>query len=295
MIKSIFHSACCCALAAMLAQPAQAAVPRYDHVVIVVMENHGLTQIVGSPAAPYITSLSLQGANFTNSHGVAHPSQPNYLALFSGSTQRVKNDKCPVNFKGVNNLGVQLMAAGLSFTGYSESMPAAGYTGCSAGDYVRKHNPWVDFKNVPASANQPYFAFPVDFSTLPTVAFVVPNLINDMHDGSVSTGDSWLQANIDPYAQWAKTHNSLLILTFDEDDYTTSSNLIPTIWVGASIVAGNYGELINHYNVIATVERMYGLPALTTAQPVVDVFGAAAAQPAPASGADGEPALPAQR
>lgn len=286
-MRSTLAALYCFALEALLAQPARAIVPRYDHVVVVVMENHGLAQVVGNPAAPYVTSLSRQGANFTDAHGVAHPSQPNYLALFSGSTQGVTSDSCPHTYAGTGNLGAQLVAAGLDFAGYSESLPEAGYTGCRSGNYVRKHNPWVNFTNVPGSANQPWSSFPGDFSTLPTVSFVVPNLVSDMHDGSVSTGDAWLKANIDAYAQWAKAHNSLLVLTFDEDDYSTGSNLVPTMFVGGGIVAGNYAEPINHYSVLATIERMYGLPALTPAQPIVDVFGAeqpAAAAPTGASG-----------
>jgi len=262
----------CTALASITALPAQAQAPRYDHVLVVVMENHGLAQVVGNPAAPYLTALAGQGANFTNSHGVAHPSQPNYLALFSGSTHGLTNDSCPHSYPDADNLGAQLGAAGFGFTGYSESMPAAGYAGCIAGNYVRKHNPWVNFPNVPASANQPYSAFPTDFSRLPAVAFVVPNLVNDMHDGSVATGDAWLKANIDGYAQWAKTHNSLLIVTFDEDASFTSANLIPTVIVGAAIAPGSYGERIDHYSILATIEDIFGLPRLTPAAPIADVF-----------------------
>jgi hypothetical protein len=261
--------------AMIFVQPALAAVPSYDHVLIVVMENHGLAQVVGNPAAPYLTSLSRQAANFTNSHGIGHPSQPNYLALFSGSTQGITNDSCPHTFTGVDNLAAQLIAAGLSFGGYSESMPSAGYAGCRAGGYVRKHNPWVNFTNVPGIGNLPYSAFPSEFTRLPTVSFLVPNLVSDMHDGSVNTGDVWLKNNIEGYAQWAKTHNSLLIVTFDEDDLSSASNLIPTIMVGARILPGNYGVSINHYNILSTIENICGLPALNAAAPVVDVFAPA--------------------
>jgi acid phosphatase len=262
-------------------QPAHAAWPRYDHVLIVVMENHNLAQVVGNSSAPYVTSLALQGANFTNSHGIGHPSQPNYLALFSGSTQGVTNDSCPHTFTGADNLGAQVIAAGLTFAGYSESMPAAGYADCRSGNYVRKHNPWVNFPNVPSSANLPYSAFPNDYAALPTVSFVVPNLINDMHDGSVNNGDAWLKVNIDTYAQWAKTHNSLLILTFDEDSSIMGANPIPTIMVGAGIVPGTYSEPVNHYNILATIQGIYGLPALNPAGPVVGAFSPARASNAP--------------
>jgi hypothetical protein len=272
LIKATF--ALCFVAASALSQPSWAAAPRYDHVVIVIMENHSLNQVVGNQSAPYITSLARQGANFTNSHGIGHPSQPNYLALFSGSTQGITNDSCPHAYTGVGNLGTQLATAGLAFAGYSESMPSAGFTGCRTGDYARKHNPWVNFADVPATSNLPFTSFPSDYALLPTVAFVVPNLVSDMHDGSVNTGDAWLQTNIDAYARWAKDHNSLLIITFDEDDSSTSANLVPTVFFGAGILSGNYGGKINHYNILTTIEAMYGLPALNAASPIVDVFSA---------------------
>jgi phosphatidylinositol-3-phosphatase len=240
---------------------AQAAttVPRFDHIVLVMFENKSTSQITSS-SAPYFTSLAAQGAKFTQSYAITHPSQPNYIALYSGSTQGVTNDNCPKTFSA-NNLGAQLIGAGLSFKGYSESMPSNGYTGCSSGTYRRKHNGWVDFTNVPAASNLTYATFPTDYTTLPTVAFVSPNMCNDMHDCSVATGDSWLRAHLDSYAQWAKTHNSLLIVTFDEDN-SLSLNHIYTAFVGAHVTAGSYSSKITHYTVLRTIESAYGLPAL---------------------------------
>ncbi|HEU4777104.1 MAG TPA: alkaline phosphatase family protein [Telluria sp.] len=259
--------------------PAWARAPRFDHVVIVVMENHRLSQVIGNPAAPFLTALSRQGANFTNAHGVAHPSQPNYLALFSGSTQGVVSDRCPQSFGDADNLAAQLAAAGLTFAGYSESMPGPGFDGCRAGNYARKHNPWVNFANVKASANQAASAFPADFATLPTVSFLIPNLLNDMHDGSVKGGDDWLAAHVDAYAQWAKSHNSLLIVTFDEADFFNTTNLIPTVLVGAGVIPGNYDDYADHYTMLATIEAMYDLPALTRAKPIERIFSVKPAAP----------------
>jgi acid phosphatase len=123
--------------------PAQTGVPRPDHVVMVIEENHAYDEIMGNTAAPYINSLARQGALFTASFGVSHPSQPNYLALFSGSTQGITDDGCPDSFTG-SNLASELIAAGLTFGGYSEDMPSVGYTGCEYLAYARKHNPWVE-------------------------------------------------------------------------------------------------------------------------------------------------------
>jgi len=257
------------------------AIPRYDHVVIVVMENASIASIVGNTTeAPYINSLLSSSVYFTQSYAVTHPSEPNYLALFSGSTQGITDDSCPHTF-GTDNLGHQLIAAGYSFAGYSETMPSTGYTGCAYGTsgYTRRHNPWVDFSNLPSSTNLPYTLFPSDYTQLPTVSFVIPNLCNDMHDCPVSTGDSWLSSHISSYIAWARTHNSLLILTWDEDDDLTQANRIITLFAGANIEPGSYGEQINHYSVLRTLEDMYGLPALgnaSAATPITDVWSAGA-------------------
>jgi acid phosphatase len=248
---------------------AAAAVPRFDHVVLVMFENKASSQITGS-SAPYFTSLAAQGAAFTQSYAITHPSQPNYIALFSGATQGVTSDSCPRTFAG-NNLGAQLIGAGLSFRGYSESMPSNGYTGCSSGTYMRKHNSWVDFSTVPAASNLTYTSFPSDYTTLPTVSFVTPNMCNDMHDCSIGTGNGWLQSHLDGYAQWAKTHNSLLIVTFDEDN-SLSLNHIHTTFAGAHVAVGSYSEKITHYSVLRTIESAYGLSALTSTAPITDVW-----------------------
>ena len=233
--------------------------PHYDHIVVVVEENHSYSEIFGaSGAMPYFASLAQQGAVFTDSHGVTHPSQPNYLALFAGSTFGVISDACPQNLSGAN-LASALAAHNLTFTGYAEDMPRQGYPGCfAASGYARKHNPWVDFADFPTTENLPFSAFPADFSQLPTVAFVVPNQQNDMHSGSIAAADDWLRQNIAPYAQWAATHNSLLIVTWDEDD-ATDANHIPTLFVGAHVQPGQYAETINHYDVLRTIEALEGV------------------------------------
>ncbi len=150
--------------------------PSPAHIVIVIEENHSDTQIIGNAAAPYMNGMAASGANFTDWSAVTHPSLPNYLAMFSGSTQGVTNDACPAPGSpyAAPSIGGELLAAGKTFVGYSEDLPAAGSTECSNGSYQRKHNPWSYFSDVPASANQPFTAFPTDFNDLPTVSYVVP-------------------------------------------------------------------------------------------------------------------------
>lgn len=254
------------------AQPA--AVPEPAHTVVVVMENHAYAQIIGNLAAPFINDLGRRGALFTRSYAITHPSQPNYLALFSGSTQGIVGDGCPHRFT-TPNLAADLIKAGKSFAGYAEDLPGTGSPACSAGNYARKHVPWTNFSNVPGSASLAFTSFPATaFARLPTVSFVIPNLCHDMHDCSVAAGDTWLRAHIGGYAGWAMTHDSLLILTWDEDD-SGQGNHIATIFAGQKVRPGRYSEPITHYSVLATIEAAYALPRdgqAATATPITNIW-----------------------
>jgi acid phosphatase len=246
------------------------ATAQFDHIVVVVEENHSESQIVGNPDAPFLASLYRNGLALANSYAVAHPSEPNYLALFAGDTLGVASDACPLQFSGPN-LASELIAANHSFAGYSEDLPAVGSGVCQAGSYARKHNPWADFPALPASVNQPFTAFRPDYTQLPTVAFVVPNLQHDMHDGTVAEADTWLRQNIGPYAAWCRSHRSLLVITFDEDDGATA-NQIPTVLVGAGITPGVSRQQATHYTLLRTIEDQYGLSHLgqtSAASPLV--------------------------
>jgi hypothetical protein len=274
-----------CSLSALPAAAHPPKLPRPDHVVIVIEENKSFDQVIARsvmtrPAAPYINALAGRGALFTNSYALVHPSQPNYLALFSGSTHGVRDDRCPLELSGPNLAGA-LLKRGLSFATYSESLPARGFKGCFSGDrlYARKHNPAVNWSSLPPAVNLRFADFPRDYAMLPTVALVIPNLIDDMHNGAdpeeaIGRGDAWLKAHIDPYVRWARSHNSLLILTWDEDDFTRI-NRIPTLFVGPMVRRGRYAGRIDHYSVLRTLTDMYGLPApgrAARADPVTGVW-----------------------
>jgi phosphatidylinositol-3-phosphatase len=233
------------------------ALPHPDHVVVVVMENRSYDDIIGNPRAPYINGLAAGGALFTRSYAVAHPSQPNYLALFSGSIQGLHDDSCPHTFDGPN-LGRSLVEAGRSFAGYAEGLPSPGSQVCEDGAYVRKHAPWVNFPSVPASANLPFSAFPGDLPALPDLSFVIPDLDHDMHDGSIGDGDRWLRDHLGAYVSWAAAHNSLLLLTWDEDD-RSESNRVVTVVTGAHVRPGRYVEPIDHYRLFSTLEALEGV------------------------------------
>jgi acid phosphatase len=300
--------------------------PVYDHVVIVVEENQDYDDVFGKGLAPYIANtLKAEGANFTRMYGEEHFSQGNYFWLFSGSNHNLGfNDQVPAAKIRASNLGQQLLARGLSFKGYAENLPAIGseevfWPDKNKGPYARKHAPWISFDNVPngktvaTSSNLRFADFPKGpggYRTLPTVAFVIPNLEHDMHNGlpkdSVPVGDRWLKDNLDGYYQWAKTNNSLLILTFDENNDIRAyrgltnpfvepkgefkrdlQNRIVTIFAGAHIKHEDYGEGkgITHVNILRTLEAMYRLPKSGAQQPnaagggigddyiITDVFG----------------------
>jgi phosphatidylinositol-3-phosphatase len=262
--------------------------PVYDHIVIVVEENKDYEEIIDSKYAPYINGvLKKEGANLSQMYGEEHHSQGNYFWLFSGSNQKVGFvDEVPQSTFKTINLGTELIRTGHSFKGYSEGLPEIGSMVGRQGLYARKHSPWVSFSNLPtgktaADSSNLRFPedFPSDFNQLPTVAFVIPNLRDDMHDGkagpAIAAGDKWLRQHLDGYYQWAKQHNSLLIVTFDESGEFTFTggvtnpgdrdgrkrNRIPTIIAGAHIKPGDYPEDkgVTHVNILRTLEAMYKL------------------------------------
>jgi acid phosphatase len=141
-------------------------------------------------------------------------------------------------------------------------MPHDGYTGCETDKYARKHSPWVDFPhNVPASDNLVYRGFP---SSPPTLAWITPNLCNDMHDCRIVHGDKWLAKNLPPIIDWDNKHDGLLIVTFDEAaPDLDGSNHVATILLGPMVTGGSTdGQDLDHYAVLHTVEALFGLPCI---------------------------------
>lgn len=236
-----------------------AAPPRAEHVVLVIEENRSFQVIMDAKDTPYIHRLAQEGALFTQSYAITHPSEPNYLALFAGETEGLTDDSCPHDYKG-DNLADALGGKKLAFVIYSENLPQEGFVGCASDDklYRRKHNPVPNFASAPVEANRPFSAFPADLNKLPTVAYVVPNMMDDMHDGSAAQADAWLKQNLDGYVRWAGAHHSLLILTWDEDD-GTQNNQIVTLVVGEGVKPGRYNRHLTHYDVLRTLTDMYGL------------------------------------
>jgi hypothetical protein len=276
-------------------------VPAFDHVIVVIMENKSYDAV---RTAPYTAGLIAQFSSFSQSYAVTHPSQPNYIALWSGSTQLVTDNACtpPNSPFTAPNLGQICEASGLSWKAYSEDLPAAGSTVCVAGAgnlYTRKHDPWTQFSNLNHANEVPYTQLAADIAggTLPHLAFVVPNNCHNTHDCPIATGDTWLSNNL-PAMIAAAGPQGLVILTWDEDDFT-QANRILTVFAGPR-VKSNYvsSRTINHYTVLRTLcdaLRMGPYPAAAAADSsITDVWvpPSASVPPGDASGVRLGPARP---
>ena len=259
--------------AASLSSTALAAVPASDHVVVVIMENKSFAEV---RTQPYTASLMASGAWFAGATAITHPSQPNYIALWSGSTQGVTNDVCPAPGSpfGTANLGQAVEAAGKSWRAYSENLATAGATDCSfdgdasTGLYTRKHDPWTYFSNLDHSNERPYTDLAADLAAgqLPNLAFVIPNNCHNTHNSgsnpacSIANGDAWLAANLPPILA-ALGPADFLVLTWDEDDNSAGNNIL-TLLAGPAVLPGTVStQFCTHYAVVRTIADALGVPA----------------------------------
>jgi len=264
--------------------PAQT-LPKPKHLVVIMLENRDYTDIVGNSLAPYINSLlsDTDAAVFTQAYGSVSGSEPNYLYLFSGSSQGISGDSITAVQFTTCNLGASLIANGYSFAGYSEDLPSVGYLGTSYANYARKHNSWSDWQGsgtnqLPVTTNLPFTSFPTNYDSLPTVAFVVPNEVDNMHTPSTSAaitpGDTWFHNHMDGYIQWAKTNNSMLLFTYDESSSPTIQHIL-VFFIGQGVKGGSYPETIGFKDLLRTIEGMYSLPycaGSATANTITDVW-----------------------
>jgi acid phosphatase len=248
-----------------------AAPATYDHVLVVVMENHGYADVAAH--SPYLNRLASQCGLATQFRAVAHPSLPNYLALTSGSTQGVTDDCTSCSSAGASIFGQ--LAGG--WKAYEEDLPSAGFTGASSGRYAKKHNPAAYFTAVASAyATQAVpmgtptagaLADDLAHDTLPRFGFLTPNLCNDEHDCPIATGDAWLSTWVpkilaSPAYQAGRT---ALFVTYDEDD-TTGGNRIYTVVVAPSVPAATSSDAaFDHYSLLATFEDLLGLDHLGNA------------------------------
>lgn len=253
-------------------------VPAFSHVFVLVLENHGYDRIIDSPEMPYLASLAASGGVADAYDAVAHPSQPNYLALFSGSDQGVFDDGA--HDLDAPTLADQLEAAGRTWRVVAENYPGDCFTGEHAtggrdgeGDYARKHDPAISFQ---AIAGDPVrCANIVDLTAFDPAAadyqLIAPNLCHDLHDCDLAVGDQWLAGFVPRILESpAFQDGGVLFITFDEADggevkgpTGSGENRVATIVISADTPAGfRSDQPYTHYSLVRTVQEAWGLPCL---------------------------------
>jgi phosphatidylinositol-3-phosphatase len=265
-------------------------IPSFDHIFVIIMENHSSGQIIGGTDAPYINELVATYGLAANYTAVAHPSLPNYLALTGGDTFGITTD-CTDCFQSAPNLAAdRLTPAGKTWRAYMESMPSAAYVG-DAYPYVQKHDPFVYYDDIRTSPAEfanvvPYPQLATDLAsadTTPDFGWITPNMTHDMHDGTVAQGDTWLSAAVPALlgAPAFTTQRSLLFITWDENDNATSTpdpgNRVATLVIADGVPKGFQSRVAyNHYSLLRTIETAWNLAPLTTndaaASPMSDFF-----------------------
>ncbi len=257
--------------------------PKVDKVVLVVFENKEFPEVIGSGRAPTFDALARRYALLTDYHGVAHPSLPNYLALVSGSTQGVTSD-CTSCTVPAPNLVDLLERAGKTWKTYAEGLPAAGFTGASAGDYAKKHDPLLYFDDVVARQERLRRIVPLadlwrDLAahTLPDFSLVVPDLCHDMHDCPVPRGDAWLRGFLRPLLRSPELAQGVVYVVFDEGTGDTGGGgRVPALVLGPLVRPGARDRMpLDHYSLLRTMEDTWGLPRLghsRTARPITGIW-----------------------
>lgn len=202
--------------------PPPPGVPSSNHVVLVVEENHMYSDVIGSGAMPYLSSLASKFGLATQYYADTHPSIGNYFMLTTG--QIITNNDSDCGTYSNDNMVRHLIAAGKTWKSYAEGLPSVGYAGCDTGAYVKRHNPFSYFTDVVNSSTEsanlvPFSQFATDLANnqLPQFSFIVPDVNDDAHNGSLGQADTWLQQNIAPLlSSSAFQSDGILIIVFDE-------------------------------------------------------------------------------
>jgi hypothetical protein len=195
--------------------------PRFSHVVLVVEENHGYFDVIGSSAMPYLNGLAAQYGLSTQYFANIHPSIGNYFMLTTG--QPVPSDDTFTGTVDADNLVRDLIAAGKTWKSYAENLPSVA-TGSGDYPYAKRHNPLSYFTDVVNSSTEvnnlvPFSQLASDLANdqLPEFSLVVPNLLDDAHDAPLQVADAWLKKNLAPLIESpAFQTDGLLIIVFDE-------------------------------------------------------------------------------
>jgi hypothetical protein len=252
----------------------------YTHVIWLWMENHSYSTIIGSSQAPYINGLVRACGLATNYHNITHPSLPNYIAGTSGlplpSLVPFVSDCGPSALCSTSAQSIFGQVA--SWKAYEESMPV-NCDAANSGEYAVRHNPPPYYTSLTGCATKdvPYTQLAGDLTRgkLPAFSFITPNLIDDMHDGTISQGDQWLKRNVPQILNSSlyRTGKVVLFVTWDEGEGGSSQDCatnttdvgchVATIVVSPSTIVGTQSStLFNHYSLLKTTEQLLGVPQL---------------------------------
>ena len=269
------------------------------HVVWIWMENEAFGSVIGSPNAPYQTSLAHQCGLPKNSHNESHGSLDNYIAATSGENilgTSFVNDCSPnITTKHCTTAGhsifSQTEAAGESWRGYAEDMPS-NCDRTSKGNYAVRHNPAPYFSTLDScgefdipmgdvNTQKGAFYDDVNAGTLPSFSFITPNLIDDAHNSDAAVGDAWLSKLVPIITAGAnyQSGDTAIFITNDEGagadlvigencsdrtlDLKQPSCHIPTIVIAPHIPTGTVDDTFyTHYSMLRTAEELLGLPLL---------------------------------
>ena len=232
--------------------------------------------VLGAASAPYLNQLAQTYGLADASYGQSHPSLPNYLELISGSTQGVSDDGTGYRFSGPT-LVDQLAAAGVGWRAYMEGLPSPCFDGPEAGDYAKKHDPFVYFSSITGSASQcdrvvPFTQLSADLSAgaLPPFVWITPDLCHDGHDCDNATMDAWLHDHLASLlaSSWF-AQDGLAIITWDEGEGDAGccsgahGGRILTIVISRRVPSHVTSDAaVDHAGVLRSIELLYKLQPL---------------------------------
>ena len=278
--------------------PGAAQVPPSKHVVVLMLENHSYSQIVGNANMPYLNSLINQYGLATNYDANSHYSIPNYFWTTAGAYVTLSDGS--QSLYNVDNITRYLLSAGKTWKAYEESIPSAGYLGATVEPYEKNHDPFVFFTDVANSSEKmnvvPFTQLATDIANgqLPNYSFITPNSQHDGHNGGVAAMDSWLSSNLPILlnsAAFKKGGDGILFITFDESvdsdcaPLSTCPSLpengggghVATIVIGPKVKPGYKSSTrYQHPNVLKTALVALGITtapgAASTAKTMADFF-----------------------
>src|SRR5438128_7179622 len=235
-----------------------AATNNFDQFVIVLMENHDLSDIYGP--APYMTQLADQYAFSQHWASITNPSQPNYIALIGGSTFGVSGDGNHPNLNDPTLVDI------IENSGHTWNAIAEGSgSGCSINpDRGEDHFPFLSYTTITGSAARCanlHSGGPTDvvaaLNAGTSFIWFTPNDGHNMHDNSVASGDSWLQSWVPGLLTAMGSKKAALILMFDEA-YTSPPYIYMSFSGPATKLAYKSTASYSHYSLAKLLEDVWG-------------------------------------